>query len=71
MMAESAAATAEDAWEKITYYKEYAKNVLLVWLVGLCSHRQLEYEEMVLQQIVHETGGEDIPEDDPLYQDHP
>lgn len=70
MMAEASSRSSEENWERLEYYREMAANVVLVWLVGFHSPRQVTYEEKVLQQIIKETGGEDIPEEDRLYLEH-
>jgi len=55
------------AWES-GYFQREARYIITVLLMGFSSKRQLEYEEKVLQEIIWETGGEDIPENDRLYQ---
>lgn len=59
----------EDFWREVEadYYPKEAKNIIAIWLVGFSSKRQIEYEEKVLQAIIADTGGEDIPEDHKVY----
>jgi len=59
----------EEFWKEWDsgYFQKEAKNVIVVWLVGFSSKRQLEYEERVLQKIINKTEGEDVAETDKLY----
>jgi len=65
----ASARSKEDFWRgwESGYLQKVARNVIVVWLVGFSSARQLEYEEKVLQHIIKKTGGEDIPSSDKLY----
>ena len=54
-----------EKWEKGVFQK-YAENVITLWLVGYSSRAQLAYEEKALQQIIEETGGEDVQAEDEL-----
>jgi hypothetical protein len=58
----------EEFWEKWEegLFQKYASNLITLWLVGYSSQAQLEYEEKVLQQIIEETGGEDVRAEDEL-----
>jgi len=59
----------EQYWNEAAtnYFQKEAKNIRALWLWGYSSSRQLQYEEKVLQSIIAETGGEDIPEDHKIY----
>jgi len=58
----------EHYWEKWPEMKEKWVNILSVTLCGFSSPRQVAYEQMVLDNIVEETGGEYITEDSELWE---
>jgi len=53
----------EELWKEWEsgYFQKEAENLIGIWLIGFSSKKQLEYEEKVLQQIINETGGKDLP----------
>ncbi|MBW1945590.1 MAG: FAD-binding oxidoreductase [Deltaproteobacteria bacterium] len=55
-------------WEKWPDFKKKWVNVLSVTLFGFSSPRQVAYEQLVLDKIVEETGGEYITEDSELWE---
>ncbi|MBW2183621.1 MAG: hypothetical protein JRF49_07130 [Deltaproteobacteria bacterium] len=59
----------EELWKEWEsgYYQKEAENIIGVWLVGFACEKQLDYEEKVLQQIINETEGKDIPSDHKLF----
>lgn len=56
----------EEYWEtwKSKYWHKNCKNLVAVCLWGFTSSKQVEYEKKVLEDIIEETGGNKIPQEE-------
>jgi glycolate oxidase len=65
----NATTSKEELWKEWDsgFFQKEAENLIGIWLVGFSGKKQLEFEEKVLQQIIRETGGQDIPADHRLF----
>lgn len=63
-----AAKSREEFWARwqTEYWQEQIRNGHMVWVTlwGFASEKQVEYEETVLRQIIEDTGGELMPDEE-------
>jgi hypothetical protein len=59
------AKSGEEYWEtwKSKYWQENCKNMVAVCLWGFSSNKQVEYEKRVIEDIIKETKGKQVPQE--------